>query len=213
MSRATSLWYSTVQHSNEQMQSNANPTTFKKNWKINSFLILSSQNGGRDPKLQWKVPSSLAQITIKALFSLNDHKQVCHKNISFAALSLWLHWEELRPFLHSRVFKFFTSSFDTLFLFRRSSCPWECTYLEKLPVAHGEGRSFCLTWTLQDSKGIFLALHESSEGWLENYQIYKKTTSKMKTYGLMLQQLFHHQKLFISHSVIHVFCYWKKKDF
>lgn len=95
-------------------------------------------------------------------------------------------WTELRPFLPSRVLKFFTSSFNTLFVFPRSSCPWECLYLEKLPVAHREGRSFCLTWTLQDPKGTFLALHRSSEGWLENYQIFKKRTSKMKTYNLIL---------------------------
>lgn len=89
----------------------------------------------------------------------------------------------------------------------------ECIYFEKLPVALGEGRSFCLTWTLKDSKRTFLALPKSPEGWLENYQIYKKKTSKMKTYNPMLQQLFHHQKLSVSHSVIHVFLLLKKKDF
>lgn len=51
------------------MQSNANPITFKKNWKINSFLMLSSQNAGRDPKLHWKVPRRLAQVTIQSTLS------------------------------------------------------------------------------------------------------------------------------------------------
>lgn len=104
----------------------------------------------------------------KALCPLNAHKEVCHKNNSFAVLSLWVDCEELRPLLQSGVLKFFHFIFQHPFLFPRSSCPWECLYLEKLPAAQGEGRTFCLTWTLQDSKRTFLALHKSSEGWLEN---------------------------------------------
>lgn len=73
----------------------------------------------------------------KALCPVNAHKQVCHKSNSLAVLSLWLDCEKLRPFLQWKVLKFFTLSFYTLFLFSRSSSPWECLYLEKLPVATG----------------------------------------------------------------------------
>lgn len=133
MSWATSLWYcSSTNTQKEQIQSNANPITFKKKWKINSFLILSSQNSGRDPKLHWMVPRCLAQTTIKSTLSSKCPQERLSQKQYFL-----YNWTELRPFLPSRVLKFFTSSFNTLFLFPRSSCPWESLYLKNYLLPTG----------------------------------------------------------------------------
>lgn len=174
MSWATSLWYwSSPNTQKEQMQSSANTTTFEKNWKIYSFFIPSSQKAVRDPKLTEWSQDVWHKLPYKALCPLNAHEQLCQKTIPMQFLydrtvKSWGHFS-------SRGCSSFTLHLSTPFFPSPGvGVPKSVFTLKNYLVPMGRVDP----WTLQDFKRTFLALHSSSEGWLESYQIYRKGLQK-----------------------------------